>query len=268
MKAVIHINSAEHQKFHADVMRQGLERHGIACVYADYDEPAPCDFAVIWGWRQDKVISAGPPVLVMERGYVGDRLGKWTSLGWNGLNGRASFPLAQDGGARWRENFDGVMQPWKDGGNYILLMGQIPGDASLNGLNIEAWCQDAAIALGTAHDLPIAYRPHPLAVGRGYRIKDVAGTFRFSGSLESALEGAAMVATLNSNSGVDAVLAGVPTWACDEGAMAWPVTGHALGQEAPRPDRAAWAAQLAWCQWMAPEIASGKAWEALRTCLP
>ena len=75
-----------------------------------------------------------------------------------------------------------------------------------------------------------------------------------------------MVVTLNSNSGVDAALAGVPVIAFDEGSMAWPVAGH-KPQDAihpPRPDRLRWAAELAWCQWTDREFETGECWEHLR----
>jgi len=73
----------------------------------------------------------GRDVLVMERGYIGDRT-HWTSLGWNGLNGRARVPLAPaDGGARFERNYSRLMHPYNPAGHYALIIGQVPGDASL-----------------------------------------------------------------------------------------------------------------------------------------
>ena len=95
MKAVVHINHLAHQVTHGDAVRAGLERHGIEVEFASTNEPRDCDFAVIWGWKQHAVIDAGRPVLVMERGYIGDRMA-YTSMGWNGLDGRALFPHATD----------------------------------------------------------------------------------------------------------------------------------------------------------------------------
>jgi hypothetical protein len=82
-------------------------------------------------------------------------------------------------------------------------------------------------------------------------------------SLEADLSGAAIVVTWNSNSGLDAVINGVPTVTMDKGAMAWDVTGHSLGEVPPTPDRTAWCHALAWKQWSKGEMVSGECWEAV-----
>jgi hypothetical protein len=89
------------------------------------------------------------------------------------------------------------------------------------------------------------------------------GAMDAGGNLAEALAGAAFAVTWNSNSGVDAAMAGVPVVAMDEGSMAWPVAAHDLGAVPRLPERRPWAAQLAWCQWRPEEIADGTAWEAL-----
>jgi hypothetical protein len=60
------------------------------------------DAICCWGWRRGREwFAKGYDVLVMERAYLDNRF-VWTSLGWNGLNGRARWPIPVDGGARWR----------------------------------------------------------------------------------------------------------------------------------------------------------------------
>ena len=71
-----------------------------------------------------------------------------------------------------------------------------------------------------------------------------------------------MVVTFNSNTGVEGVLAGVPTVTMDEGAMAYPVTGHKL-VDIVTPDRMAWAYALAWKQWRMEEMFSGVCWDVV-----
>ncbi len=56
-----------------------------------------------------------------------------------------------------------------------------------------------------------------------------------------ALAGARAVITFNSNTGVEAVLAGKPTVAIDEGSMAWPVTAHEIIDYPKEPNRLTWA---------------------------
>lgn len=189
----------------------------------------------------------------MERGYLGDRFA-WTSLGWNGLNGRGKFPKITDP-ARFKQNF--AMKEWKSGGDYVLLMGQVPGDMSLQGRDLRPWYDQSAIAAQNAYELPVRFRPHPLAAKRGFshrpRMAEVSQR-----PLEEDLDGAAFCVTFNSNSGVDAVLAGVPTVCVDEGSMAWDVSAHRIG-DISKPNRDNWAAQLAWKQWRIDEIQTGVA---------
>lgn len=76
-------------------LAEGLRRHGISDLGQNV--------VVCWGWHTGRGYRAqGRDVLVFERGYIGDRF-KWTSIAWNGLNGRGTFPdYPDDGGARFR----------------------------------------------------------------------------------------------------------------------------------------------------------------------
>lgn len=246
---------AGHQMAHQKALAEGLIRHGIDPILSHSIYGAQKHVAC-WGWREGKILrDRGHEVLVMERGYLGDRFA-WTSLAWNGLNGYGTFPAyADDNGERFSKQ--AAMKPWKEGGGYVLLMGQVPGDASLKGRNMMPWYSEAAMKAQTAYEMPVKFRAHPMAVKRGIKQKPQF-TEPSGGSLDEALEGAAVVVTWNSNSGVDAVLAGVPTVTMDPGSMAWDVTAHRIGDLA-RPDRKAWAHQLAWKQWTIDEIASGEA---------
>lgn len=228
----------------------GFSRHGVKAAVVSMNDPVG-DVVCCWGWRR-ALCYPGKNVLVAECGYVGDRL-HWKSLGWNGLNGRATFP---DGdGSRWPFP---KLKPWKRGGDYILLVGQVPGDASLMGVDIVDWANEAADAL-KVHGLPVRFRPHPKAAG----VK-IPGVESIGGSLADCLNGAKWTVTFNSNTGVDAVFNGVPVVTCDIGAMAWDVAGHWLADQPPMPEREAWARRLAYCQWTDDEIASGEAWDNLK----
>lgn len=261
MKAAIYANTASHQQAWATALRRGLERHGVAARVVPPGQAAEADFVACWGWRNGKPQhEAGRRVLVMERGYIGDRF-KWTSLAWNGLNGRGKVPPVDDCGARWRKHFAGQVGAWKETGDCALVMGQVPGDMSLAGVDIQAW-YGQALRAAERFGLPVLFRPHPVAAARGARLPP--GAKALGGELAAALARARYVLTFNSNSGVDAVLAGVPSIVCDEGSMAWPVAGHGLDAEPPEPDRTTWCASIAWRQWLLEEIASGEAWDYLK----
>jgi hypothetical protein len=260
MKVVIVANpGAQHQQRHAAAMAEGLKRHGIDATIQRSPLMAGARVAVCWGWRMGQQLRrAGRDVLVMERGYLGDRF-SWTSLGWNGLNGRAKFVTPDDGGERFRRHF--ALKPWRTGGEYALIAGQVPGDMSLSGRDLAPWYAEAA-QQARAYGLPVRFRQHPEAERLGHRANSVPGASAAAGSLADALAAAAVLITFNSNTSVDAVVAGVPTVTADQGAMAWRVSGHTVGDRAT-PDREAWAARLAWCQWSMDEIRDGRAWEVV-----
>lgn len=279
---------------HFSVLMSALARGVDSC--GDIVEPIPTstarlkldrsfDAAVCWGWRRGLAIrTANPtlPVLVMERGYVGDRF-HWTSLGWNGLNGRAvfpPFPLDADGATimrRWTESgHDAYWQPWYkqdvrdphsmgyEKSGYALILGQVPSDMACRDISLayhyRKWESEL---LSAGYD--VKFRPHPQTRGREIGISRRRHT---SGTLAQDLAGAKFTVSWNSNASVDSVLAGVPSVTLDEGSMAWAVTSHKLSHPVTMPRRTEWAAQLAWCQWQPSELTDGSAWRAVKMVMP
>jgi hypothetical protein len=251
MTIIVHSGVHEHQQIAAAQMAAGLGRHGLA---VRWNEHRPCDIAIVWGGRQrERVVGEAGHVLVMERGHVGDRM-TMTSCGWDGLARRGHYPRATDGGARWRARYGELMQPWTERDGYALVIGQVDGDAALGGLDVARWREETERELVRLGWRPV-FRPHPV-VSRPKR------------PLAADLRGAALCVTYNSTTGVEAVLAGVPTVTLDAGAMAWPVASHRLGDPASRPEREPWAHDLAWAQWSLDEIASGETWAHLGPLIP
>jgi len=246
-------------------MAAGLRRHGITVeTFRNLHPNSNADFVLTWGWRTGKAYRArGRQVLVMERGYLGDRFA-WTSLGWNGLNGRATWANDSDKTSeRFEKHFGHLVKPWRLNGNgYALIVGQVPGDMSLDGIDMGSWYVNAARMM-EARGLEVGFRPHPEAEKRGLIVGALA-KHRLKGTLEEALDGAAVVVTMNSNTGVDATLAGVPTIVCDRGAMAWPVAARGLDAKLVTPDRSDWLRSMAWRQFRLEEIESGEAWEHVK----
>lgn len=256
MDLTIIATAAGWQRAHAQAMLEGATRLGINAIHGRPGGNLRSKTIACWSWHVGKNYrAAGANVLVMERGYLGDRFA-WTSLGWNGLNGRARFPFNPDP-SRFRRYFGDQMKPWRKAGDYALLIGQVPGDASLSGQDLTGWYRATAVAAARAYGLPVAFRRHPKAVEKGVR-QTVPGTRLLEGELADALAGAAVVLTFNSNVGVDAVMAGCPVVAVDRGSMAWDVAAHKIG-EFTYPDREDWGTKLAWCQWTIDEIRSGEA---------
>ncbi|HSH41803.1 MAG TPA: hypothetical protein VK973_06730 [Arenicellales bacterium] len=262
---------APHQRTAGEALAAGMARHGDEARIITHSVNARADIAVCWGWRTGRRLrDTGRRVLVMERGYVGDRF-LWTSLGWDGLNGRARFPFIDDGGARWRECFEHLLQPEREGGEYVLMLGQVKGDASLEKIGVaDHWYAKAAHEIGQRLDLPVKFRPHPVQVERDGppRSGQLYGMELIQGSLDEALAGAVVAVAWNSNSLTEAALAGVRVIACDPGAMVWPIAGQGMDADPCLRGREAWAHRLAWCQWARAEIENGAAWEAVKAAMP
>lgn len=231
------------------------------------------DAMLCWGWRNARRFRHDHPgisVLVMERGYVGDRH-YWTSLGWNGLNGRAVFPKARetDCVARYVKEF-GQLAPWYPRiprmalNAYALILGQVQSDQACVNVNLAYQYRAWAHLLHTA-GWRVKFRQHPKALRQPSGLPTASYA---RGTLAEDLAGAAFTVSWNSNSSVDSVLAGVPSVTLDEGAMAWAVTSHDLRNPVTMPSRTEWAAQLAWCQWQPSELSDGTAWKAVREVKP
>jgi hypothetical protein len=186
--------------------------------------------------------------VVLERGYIGDRR-EWTSCGFNGLNGHADFCNENSDSRRLQyveKYLEPVRKPNRSG--YVLIMGQVASDASVRHIGFNKWLEDTYNDYVRTH---IVYRPHPLEVDpyipEGLKV--------LKGTLKNAINNANVVITLNSNSGVDAILAGVATVSCDQGSMVYDVGVS---------DRGQWLKDMSYTQWTLEEMESGETWSHLR----
>lgn len=200
------------------------------------------------------------PVVVVEKGYV-DRDHYWAA-GIGGINGRADFGGISDQGDRWAKL--GIEpKPWDPRGDYILVIGQVPWDVSVQDSNHVGWCGKITSTLD-AMGYKVRFRPHPHAVksGANYNLAIPLSQAK----LADDLAGAKCVITFNSNTGVDATLAGKPVIAFDDGSMVRELAGRGIEAiEHPKmPDRSRWCQALAYAQWSPAEFAQGKAWRHLR----
>jgi hypothetical protein len=265
LDVVIYYRQPQTPSAHVRMFAEGLARHSIRAEIRSPQLYRRSDLAVFWAHKQQHIIQqqrdAGLDYLVMERGYFGDRFAM-TSLGFNGLNGHAEFHNQNSPGDRW-QRYGVPVSAWKQEGDgeVIVVMGQVPTDASLkNCPNYRAWIHDAARKAEAVYGRRVYFRPHP---------HPSASTFRpnlplIGGTLESALERACAALVWNSNSGVDTVLAGVPLICGDRGSMAWPMATQVIGDPLIRPDRYQWLNDLAYTQWSDSEIMMGDAWNHLR----
>lgn len=270
MKAAVNISVTRHGIVspHMVAVAAGLRRCGVDVrEYSNQPEPT-ADFCVTWGTRRAdraKAVGFNGPFLVVEHGYIGDRINTWTSLGWDGLNGRARFPEPADGGQRFWSNHGHLAKEWERFDGYWLIAGQVLGDQSLLNVNYLEWLKDTIDELDRM-GVDARFRPHPEAVRRG-QVFPVPSYMVSTGTLADDLAEAACVIAYNSNATVDAVLAGIPAITVDEGAMAWSMTSHHVSQPLVTPDRSEWFRRMAWTQWTIEEISDGSAWAVVRTAM-
>lgn len=261
--SVLATPSSRHQVQHQQAMAEGLRAMGHEPVLIHYARQCTTKHVVVWGWRNGKPLrERGHEVLVMERGYIGDRF-KHTSLGWNGLNGHATFPTYEDDkGKRFAEH-GGRLLPWNSmGGESVLILGQVPTDMSLQGKDLMPWYETMVKQIDAIGLEPV-FRPHPDLARKGIR-QVVKGATPSTGTLDDALANAMFTICYNSNSSVDSVLAGVPCVIGNKGSMATPMC-HLIEDRLVLPVgfqagcvREGWANQLAFKQWTVEEIAAAK----------
>jgi len=240
------------------------------------DDYAPSDVAVIFGvfkkdipvsWPRGRVLegqaAAGRTTVVIDSGYVkrGSNADSYFMVGLNGLNGRADFKNHDVPGDRWRA-LNVPLAPWRKDGKHIVVCGQVPWDASVQNVDILAWCAQSIDTIRSLTDREIIYRPHPLAV----EVSPAIPGARFStAQLADDLQDAWAVVTYNSNTAVDAVIAGLPVFAADVGSMVYAIANHdhVTINDPEMPDRTQWAHGLAYAQWTPTEMAAGIPWRHL-----
>lgn len=263
MRIVWFQGSLRHHNERGKIFAAGMKRHGIDVSFSKRNSHLDCDLAVFWSHKLHEVINrqrrASRDYLVMEAGYVGDRMKGFWSLGFNGLNGRADFCNADCGTDRWLKYFPDKLQPWrKEGGEYIVILGQVRGDESVRNVDLRAHYERWAHIIRVRFTEPVVFRAHPQDPNLS-----VNGLRSVAGSLEEVLAKARFTVTWNSNSAVDSILAGVPTVVFDHGSMAYQIAGHDLLVPPPMRWRNGWAGRLAYAQWTPAEIESGEAWAHL-----
>ncbi len=261
--AIVASNMPHHIE-HAQAMAEGLSKHNVDSVICPEGVPVAEETVICWGWRIGRPFrDMGKNVLVMERGYI-DRM-DWTSLGWNGLNGRASRPWAHSGEERILAHHPRAVRRWGAVGRSALIIGQVSGDEAVRGVDMQGWY---SMATAKCYELGfelVKFRPHPVATQYGQK-DDVNGVFYDYAPLSASLADAAIVVTFSSNTGVEAMLAGKPVIACDAGSMAWPIAMQNFDSvKTLEPSgRRHWAAHLAWSQFSLNEIRSGFAWDVVK----
>lgn len=201
------------------------------------------DIYMQWGFKRTQglqyAIDTGLPFIIVDWGYFGDR-GRHISISFNGFHG-ASMPVhaAQLLDTRPHPH----AKPWKEGGKYVYVYGQLQNDRAIRGLEIEPWLRRTAQAAAEAFGKPAKIRPHPLMICSWEKaLPPIQDTFDETY--------AAVVYT--SSAAVQSVLAGVPTISLHKACPADPVCAHDF--KIVTPNRTEWLHDLSWRNYSMSEL--------------
>lgn len=260
-------------------MAEGIESLGHSVqyrngqVYREGDYEA-CDAAAVFSLhgpgqallRDYK--QHGTPVVVVDYGFIcrgtpadgRNQPGKfYFSLARNGLNGLSdplSSPMPAD---RWQAL--GIeLKPWKTDGKYILVCGQKTADIAIGNILPRVWALNTIRQIQEITKRPVVFRPHPMDPSQKRQIGVPHDEHH---TLVEALRDAYCCVAYNSNSLVESIIAGVPAFALGPGSMVETVASRDLNQlhDPIRPDRAQWAADIAYRQYTINEMKEGVGWD-------
>lgn len=286
----------KHQTTNHKILRS---THGIELVLS-YDPDIPkCDYGVQFGAAKNRsndhhqarqtLVKNSQHVVYIETPILGrsisrDNLYPYYRVGLDGfLNNQGLFYQGVDA-MRLTEMRQSLAIPefpgWLDKPNgNILLLTQLPGDASLRGQDMAQWIQDTVQALRVLTPDPIMVRLHPALSHKGRaellaslspillkNYQNLSWNDGISRTLQQDLASARVSVTYTSGAAVDSVLAGVPVIAMDQGCLAYPISSHWLEDiNAPicskRNTVRAWVDQLANSQWNVQEMRQGLVWK-------
>ena len=262
LKIQLVVTNFKHHKFWMEKFSMGLDKHNIPHQVVEIVKARECDLVVGWGYRViDSVKHLSQNFLMAESTYLTPRLDNTyfpltASFGFNGLNGRANFLNKDKDDSRWNKHFnDGRLQEWKKDGEYFLVTGQILADQALRHMTVS---YDKII-----ENIPgeVIFCPHPRGNSRTVTKAPVSNE-----GFETLVKRAKAVVTINSNSGVDSVVSGVPVMCLDEGSMCWDICMKEYSElsNLQYPNRQKWLNELSWCQWFPEETSCGDTWDHLK----
>lgn len=157
------------------------------------------------------------------------------SVGFNGLNGLAYRPEA---GTLPRPRPQLRPMKWRNE-KAATVFGQMVGDKSLRGLDVDAWVNDKLNQFPNA-----LFRPHPKMLDSWSR------EFKELQSLEACFAETGLAVTYSSTIGAEALIAGIPTIAEHPGSFAYSYAG----------DREEWLHNLSYAQWGVAEAQACGEW--------
>jgi len=256
-----------------EALAEGIRRCGdeaeIHVMSFKADEPVVpgCygDVAVGYGIRHEHIVRrCGVRFLVMEMGFL-DR-NEHYYIGFDGLNGAGEFRTIGGRGRKWQDKLKDYKVKHIGEIRRVLVMGQIPSDSNLYAMRKEAYLEWLRRTVGycKSRGWETRFRKHPRHTPINNELDGLwDGT---SKSLEEDLAWAQMCVGYNSNSLVDAAIAGCAVVPASRMSLTWPIRSSLNTIATPWLTlRKSWLDHVASAQWTVEEMKSGEAWSHLRT---
>ena len=203
----------------------------------------------------------GFKTVLVERGYV--QREDYYSFGLTDyatqINNESDFKNEEMPNDRAKD-LNVELKPWKEPDKkrkYVLVCGQTYNDANVNDINYEEWLNETLNYLLEKSERRILYRPHPLE-NRGLFVPEGV-KISHERTIEQDFALAATVVSYSSNSCVESVIEGIPSFVISKKSVAWDVANHDLSEiNNPKTfDRDQWLNNLAYAQWNLEEIRQG-----------
>ena len=290
------INDVNETKIVKEIKKNGVE------LTLDYGETPgeDCDVGIIFGSAKPRdnlhhrvrcaVIENAKNYIIIETPLLARSIVKQSNhemyrIGLNGfLNEQGEFNNDNCNADRI-DKFGDLYKNWNGwkrntNGNILILL-QLPGDASLRESNHGEWLLDTIEELRKITKREIRIRFHPAMSERGHEnffgdvgkivfknYPNIVWSDGISRTLQDDLKEAKTCVTYSSGSAIDSIVYGIPTIAIDQGNFAYPISSKTLDvvEEPILADEktvAQWLQNLSYCQWDRAEMAQGRAWTHL-----
>ena len=263
---------------------KGLKTKCINFSINDTNKYEDCDVAVFWGKPKyilpdykiktdliKKFHKKKKKVLLLERGFI-KREDYFQSRFYNKDKTYTNTNFTDS--SRW-EKLKTELKPWKSNGKYILLILQVPWDASVQESNHFQWCNNVIQKLRKITDEIIKIRPHPLFLSNkshgGYsNLKiyvppncEIIDSSKIN--FEESLKYSKCVINYNSTCGCESIIHGVPTVTMNFDSIAYNISMNRISdiKNIKYSARENWAYNLAYNQWSKQEFEKGIPWDYL-----
>lgn len=210
------------------------------------------------------------PRIVIDTGFLKNNrtsmsLDRYMEVGIGGIKNHAIYFNEDSPSDRW-DKLDIELEPWRDKGEHILVLGQFEKGVSVQDIDVVEWMGDTIKQLQSITDREVRLRSHPNQTMIPPGTYSLSSNRLISTPIEEDLEDCWCVVALTTNGAVNAIVEGIPVITNNTMNMAYNVSGHKLEEveNPPTFDRAQWAYDLAYAQWHIDEIKEGLAWRHFR----